>query len=180
MKTLRLSFALLILAMMLVSGCGKPYVITTDLERPLAQTSAVSMGEIKDEFPADFELAKKPTAEHIERFKTTIMTELSKAEIFSTVPSADSAFYEVQGSILDFKKGSGAVRFFIGFGLGNAKVTTALRLVDKRNNAVVYAGNFTGTVSSWAEGGDKVFDVTAKNFAKALKKRMKQLMKSQG
>ena len=178
MKTLKLTFAVLALAVLLVAGCSKPYVITTDLERPLAQTSSVSMGEIKDEFPADFDAAKKPTAEHIERFKAVIMTELGKEEIFSTDPGADTATYEVQGSILDFKKGSGAVRFFIGFGLGDAKVTTALRLVDKRTNTVVYAGNFTGTVSSWAEGGEKVFDLTAKNFAKALKKKLKQLRKS--
>lgn len=160
--------------LLIVGGCSKPYVITTELDRPLAKTAVFSIGQITDEFPDDFDAAKKPTVEDIERFKHLIQSQLAETELFGTEVGIDTAQYEVQGSILDYKKGSGAVRFLIGFGAGNAKVTTALRLVNKANNEVVFAGNFHGTVSSWGEKGNKVFDSAAKNFAKALKKKMKE------
>lgn len=178
-KQLSLYGIIAVSLIVLVIGCAKPYVITTDLERPLAHTSTVSVGEITDEFPLDFDPAKKPTVADIARFKDLIMDQLSGVGLFRTEPSADTAEYEVQGAILDYKKGSGAARFFIGFGVGNAKVTTTLRLVDKKTNATLFSGNFTGTVSDWGTKGNKVFDATAKNFAKALKSKMKKLAKAQ-
>jgi N-acetylglucosamine kinase-like BadF-type ATPase len=52
-----------------------------------------------------------------------------------------------------------------------------LRLQEVTTGRVVFAGNFTQTVSSWAEQGDVVYERVAKDFAKALKKRIAKLQK---
>ena len=92
------------------------------------------------------------------------------------------AEYIVEGSVLEFKKGSGLVRFLIGFGAGNAKVTTELRLIKRsqspeEQDEIIFAGNFKRSVSDWTESGDKTFENVAKDFAKALQKRLKKLEK---
>ena len=92
------------------------------------------------------------------------------------------AQYVIEGSILQFKKGSGLVRALIGFGIGSAKVTTELKLIRRakspeEQDKVIFAGNFKQTVSDWLESGDKIFERVAKDFAKVLKKRMKKIQK---
>ena len=76
--------------------------------------------------------------------------------------------YEVRGSILEYKRGSGFLRFMIGFGAGSAKVVTELSLVDLGDGGTVFSGNFEGTVGSWGESGEAMYKRVAKDFRKAL------------
>ncbi|MEW5922923.1 MAG: DUF4410 domain-containing protein [Candidatus Zixiibacteriota bacterium] len=168
-------FALAVLAL---GGCTKPYIITEELAGPLTPDASCSIGAITDELPSDFDLEDKPTIETIETFKSHLYNELEDQKIFSVMREGlANAKYEVTGNILDYKKGSGFIRFLVGFGAGSAQVVVSLKLVDLDTQETVFGGNFTGAVSSWAEGGEVMFKRVAKDFAKQLKKQLEQLEK---
>ncbi len=166
----------LLSATLLIVGCGAKYRVTQPLEVPLESQSICVVGEITDALPADFEPEDKPTLDHINMLRRYIEEELNNKEVLQTTTIATSkARYEVTGSILDFGKGSGAARFFIGFGAGSAKLTVELTLKDIQSGEVIFAANFNQTVSSWTESGDESFKRVAKDFAKALEKNAKNL-----
>jgi len=168
--------SLFVVCIMLLIGCTKAYIITDDLSEPLTLNQYCFIGAITDELPEDFEEDDKPTAETIEDFKTYIIEELSQKGIFADFPAnGQDAPYEITGSILDYKKGSGFVRFLIGFGAGSARVTVALRLIDTSTDQVVFGGNFTGNVTNWAEEGHMMFKRVAKDFAKQLEKAVEKV-----
>ncbi|MBU8934374.1 MAG: DUF4410 domain-containing protein [candidate division Zixibacteria bacterium] len=174
----RMSLLVLLGLLLVFMGCTKPYKITHDLEAPIRPPSACTIGEITDGLPFDTKDEDKPTIEHIDMFRGYLEEELSKKEIFGTVGdlSAD-AQYRVEGTILEFKKGSGFVRFMIGFGLGSAILTVELRLIETESGITLFAGNFKRKISDWGESGDKTFENVAKDFAKELKKQLKKLNK---
>jgi hypothetical protein len=169
--------------LLLAAGCTKSYLITQELERPLNQSEICTIGQIVDHLPSDFDEGNKPSNEQINTFREHLAKQLREKEVFSGVDSySDDAEYVVTGSVLDYKKGSGLVRFLIGFGAGNAKVTTELKLIRKAKNPdeedeVIFAGNFNQVVSHWAESGDKTFEKIARDFAKLLDKRLKKMAK---
>jgi|WetSurMetagenome_2_1015567.scaffolds.fasta_scaffold651968_1 hypothetical protein len=161
-----------------IGGCSKPYVITTNLEAPVNRGLIVNVGEITDQLPVDFDVSKKPTTENIDKFKSYLEKALANQKIFGKISTGDeSPDFEVTGSILDYKKGSGFLRFMFGMGIGAAKVTVSLRLKDMQQNKVIFDGNFIGAITGGFESGDKMFDNVAKNFAKAFKKQLESLEK---
>lgn len=170
-RSLRFLFVLATVA--LVAGCAKSYVITQPLATALTAPSTIAIGAIADELPVDMEASKKPTQEDIVKLQNFLRDEIDKKKLGQLVAATANPQYEVQGSFLEFKRGSGAVRFFIGFGLGNAKAVIVLRLVDKNMGGTVFAGNFTGAVSSGMEGGEQALRRIASDFAKALQKELK-------
>ena len=179
MKTLLRSTMVLATFAMLLSGCAR-YQVTQPLEQSISQPAPITIGAIQDQLPPETPDKKKPTMENIEKFRTGLLKQLVKQKVAMESFSAegDARKFEVRGSILAFKKGSGAVRFFIGFGLGDAKLTTQLELVETSTGTTVFAGNFTGQVSDWSQTtGDKMWENVAKDFAKALKKQEKNLAK---
>lgn len=162
---------------LLFSGCA-PYKITQPLEQPLKKPSNCSIGEIADMLPTDFDEDDKPTLEHIDRFKDYLRIELEKKGFFQNVQlMSPESEYQVTGGILDFKKGSGFVRFLGLFGAGNAKLTTTLKLQDRNTGETLFAGTFKQEVSSYLESGDKIFERVAQDFAKELGKQIKKLQK---
>lgn len=172
---------LLVLSLLFIWGCTKPYVITTDLEASIGRTETCTIGAITDELPIDTEESKKPTLETIGMLKGYLIAELSKRNLMKLgVLGESSARYEVTGSILSYKKGSGFMRFLFGFGVGAAKVVTNLKLTDQQSGTVIFAGNFTGQVSDWTESGNKMLERVAKDFAKQLDNRLKKIEKTQG
>lgn len=170
--------AALVLAAM--TGCTKRYVVTHGLDAPLPPRPNAVIGDIHDELPIDYPAEKKPTREDIDKFKNYLSEEMIKNEVFGSVVPFDTTgkLYEVTGGILDYKKGSGFLRFLFGAWAGGAKVTVRLVLKDRKTDGVVFSGNFTGNVSSWSEGGDKMFKTVASDFRKALEKQIKNLKKA--
>jgi hypothetical protein len=157
-------------------GCSKNYVIIQPLEEPFELGKSCVIGEIEDQLPLDTELEDRPTAEHIQKLKGYIVSELTKRVALAFHFNGGSEpRYLIRGAVLDFKKGSGALRFFIGLGAGSAKFTCNLELVDTQSDAVLFSGNFSESVSSYTESGDKTMERIAKNFAKALEKELKRL-----
>lgn len=164
---------------MLALGCSPKYKVLTELEEPIARTTTCVVGEITDELPMDMDAGDKPTTEDIGRFKSYLHEELVNRKIMDITGIGDSSSdYMVRGAIIEFKKGSGFLRFLIGFGAGSASVTVTLELVDIKADRVVFSGNFKGSVSDWPEAGDKTFKKVSKNFSKALEKRIKKLNKA--
>ncbi|SYZ74807.1 hypothetical protein TRIP_C90435 [Candidatus Zixiibacteriota bacterium] len=174
-----ISVLILLVAAVLFAGCGKPYIITDELKQPLQPGSACNMGSITDELPSDFDPAKKPSAENIDKLKKYLSDALVKKKVFSSFwTNNDDCLYEINGGILDYEKGSSFLRFMFGSLAGSARITVTLRLVDKKTNVIIFSGNFNGKVSSWQEEGDQMFQRVASNFAKELKKEMKKLNKT--
>ena len=172
-------FTLLALCAILLAafaGCAQ-YKITTPLEMPLSAEDNWRMGEIRDELPPDMEAEDKPEQHHFEMLADKIAQQIEKKKIFGVPASSLSGKLEVGGSIIEFKRGSGFLRFLVGFGAGNAVLTTELHVQETATGKVLFSGNFKGVVSSWGESGDKCFDAVAKNFAKALEKEQKKLLK---
>jgi hypothetical protein len=167
--------AVLLCWLLIFFNCAN-YKITHKLEQPINQPSNCSIGEIRDQLPADFDEDDKPSLEHIDKFKDYLRIALIEKGIFRDVLLMNPEFeYQVTGGILDFKKGSGFVRFLGLFGAGNAKVTATLRLEDRNTDEILFAGNFKQEVSSYMESGDKIFERVAKDFAKELSKQIKKL-----
>jgi len=171
-------FTLCLGLLLLSAGCTKRYFVLTHLQEPLAAPAHCSLGPIMDELPADMAPGDKPTAEDIAKLKRYLVEELEKRELLLFEENeAEKNLYEIRGSVLEFKRGSGFTRFLIGFGAGSAKLTVSLHLVEKRFNRAVFSGNFTKEVSSWPESGDQAFRVVASDFAKGLKKDLDFLEK---
>lgn len=159
-----------------VSGCSKSYVITTDLADPLADQSCVQIAEVRDLLPEDTDADSRPTAEDVAKFKTYLAEEFAARKDLAMAISDAGCSYEVQGSLLSYRKGSGFLRFLVGFGAGNSKVVTELKMIDTRDGSTVFAGNFTGQVSSGVESGDKMFKAVSRDFTKQLEKRARALL----
>jgi hypothetical protein len=169
---------LVLCLIILMTGCTKRYLITDELSDPLIDEPACSIGPVTDELPIGFDEADKPAVETIDRFKDYIYEELAKREIFSALHRGSGmGDYEVTGGILDYKKGSGFLRFMFGAWAGGAKVTVSLRLVNTRTNKTEFGGDFTGSVTHWAEKGEQMFKQVAVDFAKQLEKQIKNLKK---
>jgi hypothetical protein len=174
MKCLKL--AVLVGLFCLIYSCT-PYVITSPLKTPFTADETCAIGEIKDELPLDMDLEKKPTLEEVSMLRAEIDRQLYSEGIITMIENIGDASYMVEGGILEFKRGSGVTRFFIGFGIGDAKLTVALRLLNRTDNTVAFAANFKAQVSDWATKSDQIYKTVAANFAKALKKELKRLDK---
>lgn len=173
-SSFKILLAVFVPVLFIILSCT-PYVVTTKLEKPLDTPSNCSIGVIIDELPDGMDIENRPTLEEVDRLKDVLRGCLVEREVFSMIDSGGE--YEVRGSILEFRRGSGAVRFLIGFGAGNAKMVTSLELVDLRTEKVVFGGNFDAVVASGFESGDKIYRTIADNFAKALKKQNQKLIK---
>jgi len=171
-----LLFGLIALLLLGLGGCAK-YKITTPLEQSLNTTASWRIGEIRDGLPSDMDPEDKPDEFNIMKLKNFLKEELEKRNLFQETGLASSDQLEVTGNILEYKKGSGLVRALIGFGIGNAVLTIELELRNRTTGKTLFAGNFKQTVSDWKESGEKCFKRVAKDFAKALEKQQKKLLK---
>lgn len=162
----------------LLGGCTKRFVVTHELDKPLVTAPICNIADIRDELPADFPAEKKPSSEDIGKFKGYLAEALVKDKFFVDAGplGPKEAQYELSGAILDYKKGSGTMRFLFGQLAGAAKVTVTLELKDLKTGAAAYAGNFTGTVTDWGTSGIKMFEQISKDFTKDLKKKNKKLL----
>ncbi len=157
----------------LLGGCTKHYTITCDLTQYFTPDKTCTIGAIVDELPVDTKEGKKPTAEDIAKFKNYLFEEITSRDIITLLRSnADSSDYEIRGSILEYKKGSGVVRAVFG-SPGNAECVVDLRLVEAETGQTIFGGNFTATVSDWAVSGDKIFKQISADFTRQLEEQLK-------
>ncbi len=167
----RLPFATV--ALLMVLGCAKSYVVTRPLGQPLVSPIAIRVGEITDGLPTDMPQEQKPGAGDLEKFRKFLAEEIEQVKgVRIAEEPGDSLGYEVRGSLLEYARGSGALRFFVGFGAGAARATTALELVDRESGRVVFSANLRGDVTAW-ETGDEMFRKIAAGFARELEKQLR-------
>jgi hypothetical protein len=163
-------------ALLAIVGCSKSYVVTRPLEEPLATPIMIEVGEITDDLPADMEEEKKPTLEDLDKLRRYLEEEIAERELWRlAVDTGDDPNYEVTASLLEYKRGSGVLRFLVGFGAVNARATMTVQLIDRETGSVAFSGNFYGKVSSWSESGDEMFRRIARDFAKELDKQLKNV-----
>ncbi len=159
MKHLR-PFGLLLLAVLVVVGCSKPYTIIQPLEEPIAKPALVRFGSFVDQLPITTPDDKKPTLDDITKFKVTLLEHLLKTEVFAAPDSnSTTPVYEVRGSIVEYKRGNGFLRFMFH-----------LELVRTNDSHVVFSGDFAGYVGDGLVSGSDMYKQVAKDFSKALKK----------
>ena len=173
MKSFKTYGLILIAALFLFSGCTKRYVVTAHLKVPVVTQTVCAMGAFSDNLPLNTKEEDKPSMEDINKLKMIIVNEINERDIFITSEDPLNPKYEIRGAILEFKKGSGTLRFLIGFGAGNAKLVTSINLVEVATGDIVFGGNFTSIVSDGLESGAKIFQQTAEDFAKELEKQIK-------
>ena len=170
----------LIAACCLLAGCApKRYVVTTPLVAVTEQPTQIRIGPIQDNLPDDTEPDRRPTTEDMEKFRTYLAEEISGSKKLQMKASSDSGAccYEVRAALMEYKKGSGFLRFLIGFGAGTASMTTALSLVDTRTNATVFSGNFISRETRGMVSGSQIYRQTSKDFVKALEEENSNLAK---
>jgi hypothetical protein len=119
----------------------------------------------------------------------SITTELQKTKKFTDVrqegetsttattsaaatPSAPTVL--VRGTITNFKAGSRAKRYLVGFGAGKSKVVAHVKYIDKATGGVLFEEDVTGDVVMGLFGGDSggATREVAKDVAKSAKKRL--------
>jgi len=148
-------------------GCVSQFAITQPLEANFPRPLVVSIGDIGVAVPLDTQAGKKPGQEELQMFERFLYQELAKAGIPMAQPGAKNpATLQVQGSLIEFKRGNGFARFFVG-PVAAASVTANLRLVEPDSGRVVFAGNFVGVVAGWSFG-EEAFRRAATGFAAAL------------
>ena len=163
---------ILVVLIALVCGCTPHYKITHDLVEFVNLSNGVFVRPFVDGLPNDIDPDDRPSAEALEKFRSHVIDALSERLM---VHQEHAPAYYVEGTILSYKKGSGFVRFMFGMGLGSAKVTVELKLMDSATDEELFAGNFQQTISSGFETGDDMYKRVAKDFARALDQRLSEL-----
>ena len=169
--------ALILCILVFTSGCAT-YMVTHELERPISPGTCKVVA-IQSALPATQDEEDLPREQEISKLLTTLEDAVRKTGLFTAVePFLDTSTYVVKATIITFKRGSGAVRALIGFGVGNAKITVEIKLIERNSDAVLFSGNFSQEISDWTEAGDKMYGKIARDFGMALKKRADALSKS--
>ncbi len=159
--------------LLLAVGCAKNYKITQALQETYNTVGACEIGAVRDALPPDFDPDDKPTQEHMDKFQTYLINELNERRLFGEVSfKSERPTYRIDAALLDFAEGSGFLRFLFGAWAGSAKMTVHLELVDIENDEVIFAGNFSQTVTHYSESGDKIFERVAEDFAKELDEQL--------
>lgn len=161
-------------------GCTSQYAITHPIRIDANAPLILCVAPIELALPLDTLESQKPRPEEVLQLEHFIQADLVRTGF--TVRDRDSGRpvpFRVEGSILEFRRGAGVVRFFVGFGLGNAKTVARLKLVEASTGRVVFAGNFTGIVSGWSYGEDALRRV-ASMFARELMREMQAARNNPG
>lgn len=167
-----------VLVIALIQGCAH-YVVTQNLTVPLGTGQSCLIGDITESLPADVDDEDKPPMSDLDEFRSFLKEALEKKNIcLSSSETTGKPDCEITGNILEYKRGSGAVRVLIGFGLGNAKITIEMKLRNIATGEIAFAGNFKQSVSSGYESGLEMYRRVAKDFAKELSNQQKKLIGS--
>jgi hypothetical protein len=87
--------------------------------------------------------------------------------------SAPTPALKLSGAIKEFKKGSRAKRYLIGFGAGKTKIAAHVRFTDRETGEVLFEDDVDGKVVIGAFGGDSMGAARglAKEVGKVTKKQ---------
>ncbi len=119
--------------------------------------------------------------EHLTGMMDEIVKELQELKKFNQVfragesQAASSApTLRLEGTVIEYKKGSQAKRYLVGFGAGKTKVVAHVKFIDKASGNVVFEKDVDGKVvlgllggkskTSLRDVGDEIAKVSKKQF----------------
>lgn len=189
-----LSQAFLGLMALIISACGttsamKAPAETSDTEvaTSLARFDNAVVLEFRDQASVnmtklsadELDEYKKRLAVACERFTDLIVTEIEKTERFASVSRSNQGLADtimVSGDITRFKEGSGALRFWIGFGAGSSYFDATVEITDATTGDVL--GTITVDKNSWALGGAIASGQTVETFMQGAAKKIAMELES--
>jgi hypothetical protein len=138
------------------------------------QYSNIEVGEFKVEsginFPADYQVALPGAVaaklKDLKKFKQVIQDGEKPTD-----PNA--ATLQVVGTVIDYKPGSQAKRYLVGFGTGKTKVTVHAKFIDKATGQVVLERDVVGKIEWGVFGGQSksALGGVGKEIAQLAKKK---------
>lgn len=120
-------------------------------------------------------------ADYLITLTEELVSQLQGTKLFNQVmregenPSDPAAAsLKLVGTVTEFKAGSRAKRYLIGFGAGKTKIKAHVKLVDRSSGEVVLERDVDGNVVIGAMGGDSIGATRglAKEVAKETKKKL--------
>ncbi|HEX8163235.1 MAG TPA: DUF4410 domain-containing protein [Pyrinomonadaceae bacterium] len=122
----------------------------------------------------------KMTPEQLKALTDTVVKELQDIKKFKQVlregeTPADSAAptLRITGTVVKFKAGSRAKRYFVGFGAGKTKMIATVKYIDRESGRVLYEYTADGDVQMGIFGGGSggAKSELAEQVAKTAKKK---------
>ncbi len=119
-------------------------------------------------------------AEYLNGLTEEIVAQLQSTKKFKQViregeASTDASVSTIRltGTVTEFKAGSRAKRYFIGFGAGRTKIVTHVRFIDQGTGEILFEDDVDGKVIIGIFGGDSkgAMHGLAKEVAKVTKKQ---------
>ncbi len=99
-------------------------------------------------------------ADYLSKMNSDLVHEIGEKKKFKIVYGHDNppqpvpeARLRLEGEVIEFKPGSQAKRYFIGFGAGKTKVVAHVKFIDPATNQVVFEDNVDGKVLIGLFGG---------------------------
>ena len=142
-----------VLLVLCIAGCG--YSLRyTPTESPISGVEQLNVLEV-EQVTLGSEVTQQVSDVELAEIREAFVKDFSKHKLMPEVVDTTSAPHGVmvlRTSVAAWNPGSGAARFFIGFGVGNAKLTLHLKLVDKEKQLVmgetdasfIYSGGMFG------------------------------------
>lgn len=118
--------------------------------------------------------------EHLAGMMDEIVSELQNLKKFSQVfragdsqTDSNAPTIRLEGTVIEYKKGSQAKRYLIGFGAGKTKVVAHVKFIDKVTGNVVFEKNVDGKVVFGIFGGQSKTSLrdVGKEIAETSKKQ---------
>jgi hypothetical protein len=177
----------LCLALVLIAvACAQPSFAQQQEKATGAQEKSNAPKSIEKNKYQQIEVAKFEVKEGVqfpESYLTTLMGELvaqlQETKLFKQAARegesqgvADAPTIRLTGVVTEFKPGSRAKRYVIGFGAGKTKVVADVKFIDKATGEVLYQGLVDGKVIIGFFGGES--QGATRGLAKEVAKVTKQ------
>lgn len=164
------AFSLAFLAVLLLAAPGLAQ--KQEKKQSRYENLKLSLFQVKDgvNLPPDF----------LATFEKELTEQLAKTHKFKQVlapgetptdPAAPTLM--MTGELTEYKPGSRAKRYFVGFGAGAASGVAHVKLTDDATGEVIFVGDITGKVVAGVAGG------SANSMAKVLAKEIARVVKKQ-
>jgi hypothetical protein len=139
------------------------------IEKGKYQAIEVTRFAVKEgvEFPPDYQVA----------LTEALVKQLTEARKFKQVlregetPSAEAPTLRLSGEVIEFKPGSRAKRYLVGFGAGSTKIVANIKVVDRASGAALFENKVDGKVVMGVVGGESMGAATG--LAKEVTSKIK-------
>ena len=177
MRNMLFRIALLVLAGGAFGLMPAAYAQQKDTAAPATQYQNIEVGTFDVEPGINF------PPEYLKNLPQAVESQLIDLKRFKKVSivgdpqaGAEGPTLQVTGTIIEYKAGSQAKRYFIGFGAGKTKIIVHAKFVDKATGQVVLERDVQGRIEWGVFGGDSkgALKGVGKEIAQVAKKKFFQ------